>query len=143
MKQSIIFEKKTGIINQITNYAPDDIKQSIDTSIYDVIEIDPDDSIPTLEYGFIDSRRVSVKKKKLVVNDGYINVGVLKTARHDLLINTDWMTYRHRDQIEAGVTPTLSEAQWSELLAYRQSLRDWPLTGDYSESFPSRPEWMP
>ncbi|MGY2171079.1 phage tail assembly chaperone [Pseudomonas gingeri] len=38
---------------------------------------------------------------------------------------------RHRDQLELGVTTTLTAQQYSESLAYIQKLRDWPQSGDF------------
>ena len=37
-----------------------------------------------------------------------------------------WVRDRHRDQLELGVDTTLTAEQFTELLAYMQSLRDWP-----------------
>lgn len=62
--------------------------------------------------------------------------------RGALFSDCDWMTWRHRDQIDAGEPTSLTEEQWSELLAYRAALRAWPVSGDYSESFPAKPGWM-
>lgn len=66
-----------------------------------------------------------------------------KSFREQLLYATDWMAIRHRDQIEAGIeNPSLSSFDYGKLLDYRQALRDWPLSGDYNEPFPAKPEWM-
>jgi hypothetical protein len=62
--------------------------------------------------------------------------------RNVLFSDCDWMTWRQRDQIDAGEPTSLTEEQWSELLAYRAALRAWPVSGDYSESFPAKPGWM-
>lgn len=53
-----------------------------------------------------------------------------------------WLRERHRDQLDIGVDTTLSAEQFSELLMYMQSLREWPR----SEAFPdssARPEPPP
>lgn len=44
-----------------------------------------------------------------------------------------WLRDRHRDQLEIGVTTTLTAEQFSELLVFMQALRDWP----QSEVFPN------
>lgn len=47
-----------------------------------------------------------------------------------------WLRDRHRDQLEIGVTTTLTAEQFSELLVFMQALRDWP----QSEAFPDTSE---
>lgn len=41
-----------------------------------------------------------------------------------LLANTDWKVLRHRDQIELGITPSLSDVEYQELLLERQAARN-------------------
>lgn len=65
-----------------------------------------------------------------------------KDFRVALIASTDWLTTRHRDQRDAGEITSLTEAQYAELLAYKQSLRDWPISGSYNEAFPAKPHWM-
>lgn len=43
-----------------------------------------------------------------------------------------WLRERHRDEQDMDLPKTLTAVQFSELLAYMQSLRDWP----QSELFP-------
>lgn len=76
-----------------------------------------------------------------VISDA-VALSVKKTERNGLLTITDWYSTRQRDQMDGGEDPTLTPAQWSELLAYRQDLRKWPVTGDYREPFPAKPGWM-
>lgn len=45
-----------------------------------------------------------------------------------------WLRDRHRDQLEIGLTTTLTAEQFSELLVFMQALRDWP----QSEAFPDK-----
>lgn len=40
------------------------------------------------------------------------------------LIKTDWMVTRHRDQQALGITTSLSEEEYQDLLLIRQTLRD-------------------
>ncbi len=43
-----------------------------------------------------------------------------------------WIRERHRDEQDLGRPTTLSNEQFTELLAYLQALRDWP----QAEAFP-------
>jgi hypothetical protein len=65
-----------------------------------------------------------------------------KKDRSALLSETDWISTRHRDQLDLGTQTSLTDTQYIELLDYKQALRDWPASGDYNESFPARPEWL-
>jgi len=66
------------------------------------------------------------------------------TAKRDRLLgHTDWICARHRDQIEAGIDTTLTPEEYSEVLAYRQALRDWPATDGWPDApMPTPPDWM-
>jgi hypothetical protein len=59
-----------------------------------------------------------------------------------LLASTDWYSIRQRDQEAQGIETTLTLTQWSDLLEYRQELRDWPSTGDYNQPYPIKPEFI-
>lgn len=60
--------------------------------------------------------------------DGYGNINVytptLSQVRDQKLYETDWMVLRNRDQIDAGITTSLTNDQFQKLLVYRQELRD-------------------
>ncbi|QDH68527.1 hypothetical protein FKZ69_06675 [Pseudomonas azotoformans] len=45
-----------------------------------------------------------------------------------------WLRERHRDQLEIGTETTLKDEQFSELLLYVQSLRDWPQSSAFPDS---------
>lgn len=47
-----------------------------------------------------------------------------RAERSILFAETDWMVIRHRDEIEEGVTASLSPEQYSSIQAYRRALRD-------------------
>lgn len=57
---------------------------------------------------------------------------------------TDWLVARHRDELDLALAATLTVEQFPELLAYRQSLRDWPQAADFPllESRPIAPPWL-
>jgi hypothetical protein len=60
-------------------------------------------------------------------NDGYgalPPMPSLSEFRNNKLYETDWMVLRHRDQVEASTTTSLTNEQYQKLLTYRQALRD-------------------
>jgi hypothetical protein len=64
--------------------------------------------------------------------------------RNNELQSTEWLVTRHRDEQALERPPTLTSEQYSELLIYRQALRDWPQTGDFPdvEFRPIAPSWI-
>lgn len=62
--------------------------------------------------------------------------------RVNMLLSTDWYSIRHKEQLDAKIKLSLTPEQYSELLAYRQALREWPLSGDYNEALPPPPPWL-
>lgn len=58
---------------------------------------------------------------------------------------TDWIVARHRDQVEGSLKTSLTSAQYSALMAYRQALRDVPLQKGFptAVSWPTPPDWLP
>lgn len=62
--------------------------------------------------------------------------------RKSFLAATDWISIRHKDQVDQGVPTSLTPEQMLEVLTYRQALRDWPVSGDYNESFPGKPSFI-
>ncbi|MFT0869658.1 phage tail protein [Pseudomonas sp. CAM1A] len=64
--------------------------------------------------------------------------------RVNTLLGIQWIRDRHRDQVDLGVTPTLTSEQFNELLAYLQALRDWPQSEHFPEveRRPAAPPWI-
>lgn len=60
------------------------------------------------------------------------------------LTATDWLVTRHRDELDVGAQPTLSNKQFSKLQAWRQALRNWPASSDSPDnpSRPAPPKWL-
>lgn len=58
--------------------------------------------------------------------------------------DSQWVVERHRDQVAAGGALTITADEFSELLAYRQELRDWPAASDFPSdaSKPAAPSWL-
>lgn len=65
--------------------------------------------------------------------------------RDYVLVETDPLIARHRDELELdAASTTLSAAQYRELLLYREALRDWPAASQFpsSEQRPAAPAWL-
>ncbi|WP_413794825.1 MULTISPECIES: phage tail assembly chaperone [unclassified Pseudomonas] len=64
--------------------------------------------------------------------------------RNAELQSTEWLVTRHRDEQDLERPPTLTLEQFSELLNYRQALRDWPQAGAFPgiEFRPVSPAWI-
>lgn len=60
------------------------------------------------------------------------------------LASQQWLRDRHRDEQEIGRPTTLSSEQFMELLAFLQSLRDWPQSELFPdiEERPLAPPWI-
>jgi len=60
------------------------------------------------------------------------------------IASVEWLRNRHRDQLEIGAPTTLTAGQYQELLAYMQTLRDWPQSAEFpaQEYRPQPPEWL-
>lgn len=55
-----------------------------------------------------------------------------------------WLVDRHREQCDIGIPTTISPEQFSQLLVYTQSLRDWPASPDFPQQKerPEAPSWI-
>ena len=55
-----------------------------------------------------------------------------------------WLRDRHRDQLDLGTETALTPEQFTELLVYMQTLRDWPQSADFPDSQyrPVAPLWI-
>ncbi|WP_445571406.1 phage tail assembly chaperone [Pseudomonas sp. E102] len=54
--------------------------------------------------------------------------------RDEKMHASEWLVTRHRDEQDLQQETTLTDAQFSELLIYRQSLRDWPQSPSFPDS---------
>lgn len=64
--------------------------------------------------------------------------------RDGQLSESQWLTARHRDELDLSSATTLTTIQFSELLVYRKALRDWP-QGDLfplADHHPVPPPWL-
>ena len=64
--------------------------------------------------------------------------------RDALLLATDGIVTRHRDEVEEGRATTLTVEQYSALLTYRRQLRDWPQGAEFPlvDHRPIAPAWL-
>ena len=63
----------------------------------------------------------------------------------DLVISTtEWIVTRHRDEVDMGQETMITPEQFSELLRYRQALRDWPTVEGFPnvDLRPNPPGWL-
>lgn len=67
-----------------------------------------------------------------------------RTWRDAEIVASQWLVERHRDQVDSGVATTLTAAQYSTLLVYRQKLRDWPAAAGFpaDATRPVAPDWL-
>ncbi|MNJ51433.1 hypothetical protein D3C77_467360 [compost metagenome] len=57
---------------------------------------------------------------------------------------TEWLVTRHRDEQDMQLATTLTAEQFTELLTYRQTLRDWPQSEVFpdTQQRPVAPAWI-
>lgn len=67
-----------------------------------------------------------------------------RAIRDRVLLLTDPLIARHRDEVEAGRSTSLTSEQYKELQGYRQDLRAWPESADFplQEMRPGAPAWL-
>lgn len=85
---------------------------------------------------FTEEERQTYDAEKLATK--WVN---LRAERDERIKDSDWLVSRHRDQVDAGITPTLDNATYQGWLVYRQELRDLPdaITDPYNVNWPSKP----
>jgi hypothetical protein len=81
----------------------------------------------------------------LITNNPDKAMQILRQKRNSLLSDTDWLVLRHQDETARGVQTTLTTEQYTELLNYRQELRDLPENPSldvFNPVFPTKPTWI-
>jgi len=63
-----------------------------------------------------------------------------KRIRYAKMENTRWLIERHQDQVALGVEPTLTQQQLTEVLEYRQALRQVDYSDPLNVTWPTRPQ---
>lgn len=60
------------------------------------------------------------------------------------LSSTEWLVARHRDEKDMGQVTSISLDEFSELLSYRNRLREWPNEATFPDESkrPQKPEWL-
>ena len=80
------------------------------------------------ELGSVLSNNTFVTPWSVMNDDAKLNS--IRATRINLLAPTDFMISRHIEQETRMIPTLLSPAQYNEVLAYRQALRDMPSTAD-------------
>lgn len=64
--------------------------------------------------------------------------------RNAAIRSTEWLVNRHRDEVEIEIATTIPKDHYAQLLAYRQSLRDWPEARNFPSvtDRPVSPAWL-
>ncbi|OAE17626.1 hypothetical protein A2T76_03515 [Pseudomonas brenneri] len=64
--------------------------------------------------------------------------------RDGVISASEWIVARHRDEVDMGQETQITPEQFSELLRYRQALRDWPTVDGFpaAELRPIPPDWL-
>lgn len=64
--------------------------------------------------------------------------------RDRVISSSEWMVARHRDEVDMGQETQITPDQFSELLRYRQALRDWPTFDEFPDAQrrPLAPSWF-
>jgi hypothetical protein len=103
----------------------------------DVIEIDKE-VCDALFQGRSHGRRIGVGPDggPVLLDPAEDYTAAIERAWRDTEIaRVTWLRDRHRDELELGGATSITPSQYTELLAFIQSLRDWP----QSEAFPDTP----
>lgn len=124
----------------------DEVHQSIPA---DAVKITQDERAALL-VGEAEGRKISSNKKGqpvLVDREPPSDEILIAQARQwrDTEINSlNWLRERHRDEVDAGRTTTLTSVQFGELIDYIQQLRDWPAAIGFpnKDSRPVAPSWI-
>lgn len=75
----------------------------------------------------------------------YEELAAIERAWRDgQLASSQWLVTRHRDELDIAMPTTLNNAQYTELLNYRQALRDWPESDLFPSAIdrPAAPTWV-
>lgn len=64
--------------------------------------------------------------------------------RDGVISASEWIVARHRDEVDMGQETMITPEQFSELLRYRQALRDWPTVDGFPnvDLRPNPPGWL-
>jgi hypothetical protein len=139
------------------------MRYSVTTGCFYPEDIDypilPDDIVEVSQQGYEAalSRRlgetISVVDGQIVINPplppSAEQISLKKAAevrfrRDQILIKTDYLVTRHRDQVSLGLATSLSEDSYLVLLTYRQALRDVTQQVGFPDSadMPSEPPFI-
>ncbi len=88
-----------------------------------------------------------ISKLPVEVDPEQIKVRMIEAERawrDGEISRVSWLRDRHRDEVDLGKSPTLTGAEYADLLTYMQMLRDWPESQDFPEALarPVVPAWV-
>lgn len=63
-------------------------------------------------------------EEDLTITESDVSQMVLNDSSKEFLKSTDWKVIRHRDQVEAGISTSLTTEEYQTLLADRQTARE-------------------
>ncbi|MDD1975297.1 phage tail assembly chaperone [Pseudomonas tussilaginis] len=137
-----LYSASTGCcyLSDIHNEIPADAKE-IDDDRYQAVIANPErgkvrghdaEGLPIL----IDLEAVDLSPEYLAARE--------RAWRDAQVSATEWLITRYRDEQDMQLATTLTAEQFTELLTYRQALRDWPQSGLFpdTEQRPVAPPWI-
>lgn len=94
-------------------------------------------------YSYLIKEGVVIRQEKSTPSSEQLEF-VERLWRGGEIASTDWIISRHRDERDGGHETTITTEKLSELLSYRQELRDWPEHGEFPDASqrPQRPKWI-
>lgn len=66
----------------------------------------------------------------------------IKKDRFHILDSTQWIIDRHNDEVLLGKTPSITQEQLTEVLTYRQALRELDYTDPLVVTWPTAPSFV-
>jgi hypothetical protein len=66
----------------------------------------------------------------------------IKKDRYHVLASTQWIIERHNDEVLLGKTPSITQEQLTEVLEYRQALRELDYTDPLAVMYPDPPSFV-
>lgn len=89
----------------------------------------------------------AISKRPFIVDPEQLKLRAIeleRTWRNSEIGRVTWLRDRHRDEVDLGHSTSITAEMFSELLAYIQTLRDWPENQNFPDavSRPVAPEWI-
>jgi hypothetical protein len=141
-----------GIVQPGRIPTPDDILSYGFTTYRTTLRPEVDDPFKVVEQGIPELGEDKVARQVWTVRDMtneerektiLIRVSHNRRDRTVVFKSTEWYLQRHAEELALNISTTLTTQQYTELLQYRQALRDMDLATDpYNVAWPTLPQWM-